>query len=130
MNLKSSEKKRLPLLKGDIILILFLCILIISLFLPSFIKSDEKLRAEIYLEGELTKAVSLSECNGEEYNVGNCTLLLEKDGVTFLSADCPDKLCIKRGKLKRKGDTMACVPEKVVVVIRGEKNEEFHIATY
>ena len=118
------------MLKGDIILIVFLCILIISLFLPSFIKSDEKLRAEIYSEGELIKAVSLSECDGEEYSVSGCTLLMEKDGVTFIEAACPDRLCIKRGKLKRKGDTMACVPQKVVVVIKGEKAEDFHIATY
>ena len=125
MILKSSK---LPFLKGDILLILFLCIIIVLLFVPSFSGADEKLTAEIFYEGELVSTVSLSE--KEEITVGNCVLLLEKDGVSFVSSDCHDKLCVKRGKLKRKGDTMACVPERVVAVIKGVSKEDFHIATY
>ncbi len=127
MILKSSK---LPFLKGDILLILFLCIIIVLLFVPSFSGADEKLTAEIFYEGELVSTVSLSEKEKEEITVGNCVLLLEKDGVSFVSSDCQDKLCVKRGKLKRKGDTMACVPERVVAVIKGEKPDDFHISTY
>lgn len=130
MNLNSSKKRKPPLLKGDIVLIISLCLIIVLSFLPSFSGGNEKLTAEVYYEGELIKTVYLSECNGEEFVAGSCTLLFEKDGVAFIHSECPDKLCIKRGKLKRKGDTMACVPERVVVVIKGEKNEDFHIATY
>lgn len=130
MNLNSSKKKKLPLLKGDIALIVCLCFLIVLLFVPSFGVTDEKLTAEIYLNGEIVKTVSLSETEGEEITVGNCELLIEKDGVSFIRSDCRDKLCIKRGKLKRKGDTMACVPEKVVAVIKSENKDDFHIATY
>ena len=72
----------------------------------------------------------MAEKEKEEITVGNCVLLLEKDGVSFVSSDCHDKLCVKRGKLKRKGDTMACVPERVVAVIKGEKPDDFHISTY
>ena len=129
MILKSS-KKSTPLLKGDILLIVFLGILIVLLFVPSFTGTQEKLTAEIFYEGELTYSISLSEAEKEEITVGNCVLLLEKDGVSFVYSDCHDKLCVKRGKLKLKGDTMACVPEKVVAVIKGEKTEDFHIATY
>jgi hypothetical protein len=128
--LKSSKKTALPFLKGDIILIASLCLIIVLLFVPSFTGSDEKLTAEIYHEGELVEAVSLSETDKEEITVGSCVLLLEKDGVSFVSSDCHDKLCVKRGKLKRKGDTMACVPERVVAVIKGEKPDDFHISTY
>lgn len=130
MNLNSSKKIKLPLLKGDIALIISLCLIIVLSFLSSFSGGNEKLTAEVYYEGELIKTVYLSECNGEEFAAGSCTLLFEKDGVAFIHSECPDKLCVKRGKLKRKGDTMACVPERVVVVIKGEKNEDFHIATY
>ena len=130
MNLKSSKKTGLPLLKGDIALIVCLCLLIVILFVPSFTGTDERLTAEIYCDGELTQEVSLHEADGKEITVGSCVLLIEKDGVTFLHSDCPDKLCIKRGKLKRKGDTMACVPERIVAVIKGESEEDFHIATY
>ena len=129
MILKSS-KKSTPLLKGDILLIVFLGILIVLLFVPSFTGTQEKLTAEVFYEGELTHSISLSEAEKEEITVGNCVLLLEKDGVSFVYSDCHDKLCVKRGKLKRKGDTMACVPERVVAVIKGEKPDDFHISTY
>ena len=129
MILKSS-KKSTPLLKGDILLIVFLGILIVLLFVPSFTGTQEKLTAEIFYEGELTYSISLSEAEKEEITVGNCVLLLEKDGVSFVYSDCHDKLCVKRGKLKRKGDTMACVPERVVAVIKGEKPDDFHMSTY
>lgn len=129
MILKSS-KKSTPLLKGDILLIVFLGILIVLLFVPSFTGTQEKLTAEIFYEGELTHSISLSEAEKEEITVGNCVILLEKDGVSFVSSTCHDKLCVKRGKLKRKGDTMACVPERVVAVIKGEKPDDFHMSTY
>ena len=130
MILKSSKKSKLPLLKGDIILIVSLCLLVVLLFLPSFVGENEKLTAEIYHKGELVRKINLSDIEREEITVGSCVLLLQKDGVSFISSECPDKLCVKKGKLKRKGDTMACVPERVVAVIKGESKEDFHIATY
>ena len=46
MNLNSSKKRKLPLLKGDILLIVFLCLVIVLLFVPSFAGTDEKLTVE------------------------------------------------------------------------------------
>ena len=58
MNLNSSKKIKLPLLKGDIVLIISLCLIIVLSFLPSFSGGNEKLTAEVYYEGELIKTVS------------------------------------------------------------------------
>ncbi len=65
MNLNSSKKKNRPLLKGDIALIVCLCLLIVILFVPSFTSRDEKLTVEIYHNGETVKTVSLRETDGE-----------------------------------------------------------------
>ena len=54
-------------------------------------------------------------------NAGGCEILVEKDGISFKSSLCPDKLCMKSGKLSLAVDTMACVPERVVVVIKSDK---------
>ena len=32
-------------------------------------------------------------------------------------ADCPDKYCVKQGKIKNVGETIVCLPHKVVVEI-------------
>lgn len=108
--------------KGDFFIFFSVVSVSLILFASSFF-SDEKLRAEIYLDGESISTVNLYELTqGMETDVGGCRLLLEKDGVAFISSACPDKLCINRGKLKKAGDTMACVPERVTVVLRGVRD--------
>ena len=37
-------------------------------------------------------------------------------------AECPDKLCMRQGAISRDGQTIVCLPHKLVVeVIGGEK---------
>ncbi len=129
MILKSSKIRKV-LKTGDYILISLLCIIITVLFLPSFFSSQEKLQAEISFDGKV-EVYDLSSLEKDiTVKVGGCEIFLEKDGASFLKSGCTDSLCIKRGKLKKSGDSMACVPEKVVVTIKGEKKQSFHISTY
>lgn len=118
--MKLNDEIRRSITKGDIILIVALLVLCLGLFVTSFGKS-ENLRAEIYVGGEKTHSIALSEVD-ESYtlNENYCQLLIEKDGVSFVYSDCGDKLCIKKGKLKNQGDTMACVPQRVVVIIKSD----------
>ncbi len=117
--------------KGDMVLIVCVIALAVFLFVRPFLSSDEGLRVKIYLDGEVVAEKSLSALSeSEALSVGGCELLLERDGVTFLSSECEDKLCVNRGKLSMKGDSMACVPERVAVVITGEKSPTFDGISY
>ena len=41
-----------------------------------------------------------------------------KDGKVYVSeADCPDKLCVKQGPISKAGETIVCLPHKLVVRI-------------
>ncbi len=122
--MKLNDEIRKSITKGDIILVVSLIILSVMLFAFSFGKS-ESLKAEIYVDGEKVHSISLSEVT-ESYTLTEnyCQLLIEKDGVSFVFSDCGDQLCIKRGKLKNQGDTMACVPEKVVVILRSDGKDK------
>lgn len=105
--------------KGDIILVAFLVALCAVLFAFSFTDENDILKAEIYLGGEKVQETVLSDMDeSRRLKVGGCELLIEKDGIAFISSQCEDQLCVKKGKLTRKGDAMACVPEKVVVNIK------------
>lgn len=121
--MKNAKEIIKRLKKGDYAVVLLTLFISVLLFAFSF-SSGDKIRAEIYLDGESFACVNLYELeNSQRLLVGDCTLLLEADGVTFVASQCEDRLCINRGKLKKAGDTMACVPERVSVVLRTEKNE-------
>ncbi len=52
---------------------------------------------------------------------GHSNTLTIKDGKAFITyADCPDKLCVKRGGIHLTGQTIVCLPHKLVVRIEGE----------
>ena len=35
-------------------------------------------------------------------------------------ADCPDKVCVKTGKIKKPGQTIVCLPHRTVIEITGD----------
>lgn len=129
--MKLNDEIRKNITKGDIILIVSLLVLCFALFITSFTGNNENLRAEIYVSGEMAHSIALSEV-AESYTLTEnyCQLLLEKDGVSFVYSDCADQLCIKKGKLKNQGDTMACVPEKVVVIIKSDSKKQIDGVAY
>jgi hypothetical protein len=129
--LKLNDEIRRNITKGDIILIVSLLMLSLVLFVTSFTGNNESLRAEIYVGGDIAHSIVLGEV-AESYTLteNNCQLLIEKDGVSFVSSECGDKLCIKKGKLKNQGDTMACVPEKVVVIIKSDSKKQIDGVAY
>lgn len=47
------------------------------------------------------------------------TLWIESDGVRFQNATCPDRLCVRTGKISRAGETAVCLPARVSVRIEG-----------
>ncbi|MBQ2963799.1 MAG: NusG domain II-containing protein [Clostridia bacterium] len=90
--------------------------------------STKSATAVIYIDGEIYQKTAL-EAVEKPYELTlpcspKATLLIENGAVSFCKADCTDKVCVNTGRLTKRGDTAACLPAKVVVVIEnGEKNE-------
>ena len=58
--------------------------------------------------------------NGEELN-----LLVIKDGkATVTAATCPDGICAAHRPISREGESIVCLPHKVVVTVIGGSGEE------
>ncbi len=48
----------------------------------------------------------------------NTNVLVIKDGTAFIkSADCPDKICVHHSPISKVGETIICLPHKLVVEI-------------
>ncbi|MFA6621560.1 MAG: NusG domain II-containing protein [Candidatus Caldatribacteriota bacterium] len=108
--------------KYDIIIILF--ILLISFFSYLIYQnqvSNNPLRAEIYHYSELVETVPLDQGIDRIFSVKeneNVIFHLFINGnICFEESDCPDKLCIKTGKISKPGQFAACLPNGLLLKI-------------
>ena len=57
------------------------------------------------------------------YHGGSNVLVIENGEAYLESASCPDKLCVNMGKISKVGQSIICLPNKVVIEIRGDSDE-------
>jgi hypothetical protein len=116
--------------KWDIILLAFLTILS---FIPAIIfgvtlnRNYKGTYAEITIEGKLYKKVPLSENMGEEeLNIkteyGYNLIKIKDQSVAIIDADCQDKICERPGFISKPGQSLVCLPHKMMVEIKGYDN--------
>ncbi len=51
--------------------------------------------------------------------LGETVVRIEEGTVRVLSSPCPEKLCIKTGRIEKPGQWIACLPNRVLITIRG-----------
>ncbi|MBQ7897491.1 MAG: NusG domain II-containing protein [Clostridia bacterium] len=106
--------------KKSIIFIIVLLTLALGLiFLMPEILGE---KVEIWVDGELYDTFALSDSFSLSLDNG---VVITGDGETayFEKSDCPDKVCIKAGKLSLSGEWAACLPNKTVLKITGRNGE-------
>lgn len=115
--MKSSKKSR-----NDIILVaVILSIAAIGLLLLSLTRQDGAY-ASVKIDGRETERYSLSEnitaeiLTGENDEFSN-TLVIENGKAYVSEANCPDKICAGHKPVSYKGETIVCLPHKVVIEI-------------
>ena len=102
------------------------CVVAIILLLPRFFGGSE-LTAEITVGGETVRTLNLDEIEGMyEFKTDTSpavTITAEKGRICVSDADCPDRLCVNCGWLDEDGDMAVCLPAKVAVSVKGEKQK-------
>ena len=113
--------------KLDIAIIIFLIVLSI---LPTFFFArgafEGKDRyAVIYVNGEVYKEIKLGEGLDHSLEIrngkGENLVKIESYDVYMFSANCYDRYCVKQGRANDVGDTIVCLPNRVVVEITGKE---------
>lgn len=85
--------------------------------------------AEITINGKVYKKIPLSEHTGEEFidvkyeNKIN-TVRARDNKISIVEASCPDSLCIHQGEIFKVGQSIVCLPNKVMIEIKGNKLED------
>lgn len=115
--------------KSDIIVLsvaVALSILAWAVYKNAF--SHKSAKAEIYYNNNLVETVDLGSGIDKTFSIPqdkDVIFHLYKDGsIRFEESDCPDKICVKSGKLKTIGETAACIPNKIFIKIVPESSSE------
>lgn len=113
--------------KKDLILICSVLVLAAAFWLVPravglFVNSKEQ-KLRITVSGEEYGTYSLEE--DQVIKVGDTNICEIKDKkVSMLSADCPDQLCIHQRTIQLQGETIVCLPNKVVLEITGTRQTD------
>ena len=54
--------------------------------------------------------------------LGTTTVAIEHGAASIVESPCPHHLCIRKGRISRTGDWVACIPNGVIVSIEGESD--------
>ncbi len=117
-NEKNEKKQPSRSLRFDIILIVGLLLISLVSLLAIFFFREQGDLIEIKIDGNVVAEYSLYE-NGEYSLNGGSNILVIENGEAYLSyADCPDKTCVKTGKISYSGQSIICLPNRLTVTVR------------
>lgn len=78
-------------------------------------------RVVVAVDGKEQASFPLSEDREEVIEAGGVNTLTIRDGKAWISsADCPDKICVRHRPVSKTGETIVCLPHRLVVRIEGK----------
>lgn len=115
--------------KMDIVIIAVLLILSFTphlIFFKTSQKGSKNNYAIIKVDGKIHKKIDLSKVKkSEKVNLnlpnGKNTLLIKNNSIQMKSANCNDALCVKQGNISKVGQTIICLPHKLIIEIKGDE---------
>lgn len=124
--------------KADVIIIIAILVIAIGGLGVSKLLFNHKYAnkyVEIYVENKFYQKILIKD---EAYKktievktkLGRNVIQIENGGARMVDADCPDKICVKEGFKNKVGQTIICLPNKLVVEINGEDKAETDEVSY
>ena len=89
-------------------------------------QKQQGVTARVLQDGQLLREIRLDEIREEfrftvwdadgHYNI----VQVEPGRICIREADCPDRLCAKHAAIRNSGETIICLPHKLIVEVRDE----------
>lgn len=137
--------------KADIRLVLVICAAALLILFALYINRTQGSYAAVSYDGTvllkiplmqteeryyLVTSVHITELSKEEwadiklpeqdYNV----IMYREGKISMIAANCPDKICVHHIAVSSAGESIICLPHKLVIEIIGEKEHELDGVTY
>ena len=116
--------------KADLIIIGVVAIIVgIIVFFLYFVGGEGGQYVQVEIDGKIVDTIKLDEDFEKEYKNGEDSNKLEiKDGkATMISANCPDGICVNHKPIYRNGESIICLPHKMVVTITVDSSTDDEI---
>lgn len=113
-------KKNDMLLFGGVILLAAVTLLLYALF------SKKGSCVLVLRDGVETERYLLSEDIEVEIKTeyGTNHLKIENGYASVTEADCPDKLCVHQKKISKSGESLICLPHRLVIQVESEEKTD------
>lgn len=107
--------------RNDLVLIALLLVVALAVTLALRLFSADGGEVRVKVDGAEYDTYSLAKdqeisihADGEDWeNI----LVIEAGAAHMTKADCPDQICVNQGSIQKKGETIVCLPHKVVVEV-------------
>ncbi len=114
-----NDKKDKIISIGDIALIIGIIAFCVAGIILLVSNSKPGGNVTVSIDGEVVETLPLDK--DTEYAVNTdmgMNIIVIKDGVVSVSnADCPDKICVEHAPIDSEGETIICLPHKLVIEI-------------
>lgn len=114
--------------KGDILIYLGIFSIFISFaFTIKNMPNTKAGKIEIYVNSKLKEVHKLSTERKELFvptDIGGVDVVLRDKGVEVISSNSPKKLVMKQGFISKAGQTLIGVPDKLLIKIVGQNNDD------
>jgi hypothetical protein len=115
--------------KNDVIFIAVLLLASVSLGLFVFLSGEEGDCVVVSVDKQEYGTYMLSQDARVEIRTGereqNLNVLVIKDGEAYVeSASCPDGICSSHRPISREGESIACLPNRVIINVRAQKGDD------
>lgn len=127
--MKTENSNRTPRLCYDLILIGTLLVLSLVIFIAVTLTRREGGYVEVEKSGELIATYSLAQSGEYSLNGGTNVLVIEGGMAYLKEANCPDKTCVRTGRIRYVGQSIICLPNEITVTVRGSSDDGVDIVS-
>lgn len=105
--------------KNDILLILLVLVVAATLLVYRAATRENGSSVEVTVDGVLLMTLPLGRDTSVVIGEGNHTntLVIHNCAASVTAASCPDHVCVKRGAIRYDGETIVCLPNRLVVTV-------------
>lgn len=115
--------------KKDFILIgVIVAVIAIVITVLSLTKKDGDY-VVVKVDGNEVARYSLTQDGEYSLNGGTNVLRIENGKAYLVSANCPDHLCVKQGKIDQSGETITCLPNRLTVTVYSQTEGEVELVS-